>query len=67
MHSLPSKRNVMKNEQHTNIVQKDFNANCKENYGEINMHSFASSKKECQCGEEWYVFFHACKKLLEHL
>jgi hypothetical protein len=46
----------MKNEQDTNIVQKGFNTNCKENYGKINMHSFASSKKECQCGEEWVYF-----------
>jgi hypothetical protein len=49
--SFKKKVNVMKNEQDTNTIQKDFKAHCKENYGEINMHFFASSKKECQCGE----------------
>jgi hypothetical protein len=57
----------MKNKQDTNTVQKYFNANCKENYGEITCILLHPSKKNAKVVRNGYVFFHGCKKLLEPL
>jgi hypothetical protein len=36
---------VVRNAQDMNMIQKDFKANCKEDYGEIKLHLFASTSK----------------------
>jgi hypothetical protein len=37
--------NVVRNGQDMNMIQKDFKANCKEDYGQIKLHLFASTSK----------------------
>jgi hypothetical protein len=37
--------NVVRNGQDMNMIQKDFKANCKEDYGKIKLHLFVSTSK----------------------
>jgi hypothetical protein len=43
--SSKMKVNVVRNGQDMNMIQKDFKANCKEDYGKIKLHLFPSTSK----------------------
>jgi hypothetical protein len=42
---LQTNVNVVRNGQDMKMIQKDFRANCKEDYGKIKLHLFASTSK----------------------
>jgi hypothetical protein len=56
--------NVMKNGQDMNMIKKEVKVNCKEDYGKIKIHLFASSQKNANVVKNGYVFFHGHKNLL---
>jgi hypothetical protein len=48
--------NVMKNGQDMNMIKKEVKVNCKEDYGKIKIHLFASSQKNANVVKNGYFF-----------